>query len=140
MSRISLGVNSSHCQLGETEAVKAHSVQTLEKAGADANVLACQLATGAKHTLGGTRVSTSGARCRRKSAYAEGGTLTELMSTVHTETSAAAPSRKTNANSSKHDRSDRASGIFTRASTGTEGAGQSSILLRIRDVVHTVTT
>lgn len=37
---VSLGVNCSHYQLGETKAVKAHSVQAPEKAGADANVLA----------------------------------------------------------------------------------------------------
>lgn len=65
------------------------------------------------------------------------GTLTELMSTVHTATSAAAHGRRMNARNSREDCSDLTSGIFSGASVywngvGGERAHTISIRLQVR--------
>lgn len=64
----------------------------------------------------------------RTNPYAGGVILTELMSTVHTETSAAFPKWKTDAKNSKSNRCVCASGIVIHVHT----TGLTRILLQVR--------
>lgn len=111
VTRVSFQVASSQYRFGEAGAVRKTIQEYRVKGGSTREdklaKLANQLATGGLQTA-----KTE----RRRIGSCASGTLTELMSTVHTATSAAAQGRRINALSSRHDSSDLTSGIFTGVS------------------------
>lgn len=129
-------VPSSHYRFGGAEAVMK---AIRENRVTEGNTKEAKLAKLANHLATGGLQAAKTKRRRVRSCAS--GTLTELMSTVHTATSAAAQGRRINAKSSRHDCSDLTSGIFTGAFIHWNGAGGErahsiSIRLQVRRVLQ----